>query len=88
MPTRNKPLTSGLRCFEAESIYIFREVAAALDGAVFSYSIGKELSALESLAGRSASARCLVDETWWQWISGYRDWLKLHYGAELKGSLA
>ena len=64
------PTTSHLRALEAESIHIFREVAAEFNNPVMLYSIGKDSSVLARLAmkafapGKPPFPFLHVDTTW------------------------
>jgi len=69
-PSLDRPTISHLRALEAESIHIFREVAAEFRNPVMLYSIGKDSSVLARLAfkafhpGKPPFPFMHVDTTW------------------------
>jgi len=79
-----------LKQLEAESIYIFREVAAEFDNPVMLYSVGKDSSVLLHLArkafypGKIPFPLMHVDTTWkFTEMTAFRDQMAEKYGFEL-----
>lgn len=66
----SSPRLSHLRALEAESIHIFREVAAELERPVMLYSIGKDSAVLAHLAQKAFAPAPIpfpllhIDTTW------------------------
>jgi sulfate adenylyltransferase subunit 2 len=83
-------LPEDLRRLEAESIYIFREVAAEFDRPVLLYSIGKDSSVLLHLARKAFFPSALpfpvlhIDTTWkFREMISFRDETAARYGLDL-----
>ena len=90
-PVLSERTMSHLRVLEAESIHIFREVAAEFDNPVMLYSIGKDSSVLAHLAfkafapGRLPFPLLHVDTTWkFQEMYAFRSAFAEKHGVELK----
>ena len=90
-PTLTKAsLPEDLRRLEAESIYIFREVAAEFDRPVLLYSIGKDSSVLLHLARKAFFPSALpfpvlhIDTTWkFREMISFRDETAARFGLDL-----
>jgi len=83
-------LPEDLRRLEAESIYIFREVAAEFDRPVLLYSIGKDSSVLLHLARKAFFPSALpfpvlhIDTTWkFREMISFRDETAARFGLDL-----
>jgi sulfate adenylyltransferase subunit 2 len=83
-------LPEDLRRLEAESIYIFREVAAEFDRPVLLYSIGKDSSVLLHLARKAFFPSALpfpvlhIDTTWkFRGMISFRDETAARFGLDL-----
>ena len=86
----NLPTLSHLRQLEAESIHIFREVAAEFENPVMLYSVGKDSSVLLHLARKAFYPAKLpfpllhVNTTWkFREMIEFRDRIAKEYGFEL-----
>jgi sulfate adenylyltransferase subunit 2 len=86
----SKDRITHLRQLEAESIFIFREVAAEFDNPVMLYSVGKDSSVLLHLArkaffpGKIPFPLMHVDTTWkFQEMIAFRDRVAKEYGCDL-----
>ncbi|WP_018984489.1 sulfate adenylyltransferase subunit CysD [Salinimonas chungwhensis] len=88
--TAEIPSTTHLKQLEAESIHIFREVAAEFDNPVMLYSVGKDSSVLLHLARKAFAPGKIpfpllhVDTTWkFQEMIEFRDRQAQKYGFDL-----
>ena len=88
--TQNSDSLSHLKLLEAESIQIFREVAAEFDNPVMLYSVGKDSSVLLHLArkafypGKIPFPLLHVDTTWkFHEMIEFRDRMAKEYGFDL-----
>lgn len=88
--TLQLPTLSHLRQLEAESIHIFREVAAEFENPVMLYSVGKDSSVLLHLARKAFHPATLpfpllhVNTTWkFREMIEFRDRIAKEYGFEL-----
>ncbi len=88
--TANIPSITHLKQLEAESIHIFREVAAEFDNPVMLYSVGKDSSVLLHLARKAFAPGKIpfplmhVDTTWkFQEMIEFRDRQAEKYGFDL-----
>ena len=85
-----RALPKDLRRLEAESIYLFREVAAEFDKPVLLYSIGKDSSVLLHLAHKAFFPSpppfpvLHIDTTWkFRDMIGFRDAIAARFGLDL-----
>ncbi|MCZ6764342.1 MAG: sulfate adenylyltransferase subunit CysD [Alphaproteobacteria bacterium] len=90
MRSATKPALTHLRLLEAESIFIFREVAAQFDNPVMLYSIGKDSSVLLHLAvkafypSKPPFPLLHVDTTWkFREMIEFRDRVAAEQGLDL-----
>ncbi|NVK55939.1 MAG: sulfate adenylyltransferase subunit CysD [Alteromonadaceae bacterium] len=88
--TESIPSTTHLKQLEAESIHIFREVAAEFENPVMLYSVGKDSSVLLHLARKAFAPGKIpfpllhVDTTWkFQEMIKFRDEQAKKYGFDL-----
>lgn len=88
--TASIPSVTHLKQLEAESIHIFREVAAEFDNPVMLYSVGKDSSVLLHLArkafypGKIPFPLLHVDTTWkFKEMIAFRDQMAEKYGFDL-----
>ena len=88
--TLDIPSVTHLKQLEAESIHIFREVAAEFDNPVMLYSVGKDSSVLLHLARKAFAPGKIpfpllhVDTTWkFKEMIEFRDRMAAEYGFDL-----